>query len=290
MFEIEVKKKLHASHGSMLLDVTLQIEQGKFASIYGKSGAGKTTLLKILAGLILPEEGFIKAASETWFSKEKSIHEIPQRRKIGFVFQDYALFPNMTLYENLTFVLPDKKNKKRLLEIMEIMELGALAHQVPAMLSGGQQQRCALARALVREPDLLLLDEPFSSLDPEMRYVLQNEIIRIHRHFGLTTFMISHDPSEIYRLSDYVIEMDLGKIIRQGTPSEVFQHKEISGKIQLTGEVLDVIANDIVYVVKVIVGNNLMNVVITKEEALQLQSGDKVLISTKAFNPVLMKL
>ena len=289
-FKITVTKSLHSAQGKMLLDVDLAIEQGTFVSIYGKSGAGKTTLLKMFAGLTKPDTGLINAAADVWFNSEEKINIEPQKRKIGFVFQDYALFPNMTLQENLEFVLPDKKNKKRLTEVIELMELTALTSRYPAMLSGGQQQRVALARALVREPELLLLDEPFSSLDTEMRYLLQHEITRVHKHFGLTTILISHDISEIYRLSEYVIEMDLGKVVRQGTPATIFNHKELSGKIQLVGEILSIIPNDVVFVATILTGNNLIKAVLTKEEVMFLKPGDKILISSKAFNPILVKL
>ena len=290
MFTIEVKKELHSSQGNMLLEINLQVKQGTFISIYGKSGAGKTTLLKMLAGLVAPEQGVIRNANEVWFDKDARINLAPQKRKIGFVFQDYALFPNMTIRENLEFVLPNKKNKNRVNEILDIMELSELSSRYSTTLSGGQQQRVALARALVREPELLLLDEPLSSLDHETRIKLQNEIVKIHRHFGLTTILISHDPSEIYRLSDFVIEMDFGKIVRQGSPSDIFRYKEITGKVQLMGEVLEIIQNDIVFIVKIISGNNIMKVMVTKQEASTLTTGDKVLITSKAFNPVLIKL
>jgi len=290
MLEIDIKKKLHSSQGSMVLDVALHIEQGKFISIYGKSGAGKTTLLRMVAGLVHPDHGFIKSDHSVWFSKGKGIDLAPQKRKIGFVFQDYALFPNMTVQENLEFVLPDKKNRKRIGEILEMTGLTRLTSRYPSTLSGGQQQRVALARALVREPELLLLDEPLSSLDYETRLRLQDEIIKIHRHFFLTTILISHDPAEIYRLSDLVIELDFGKIIRKGLPSEIFQDKEISGKVQLLGEILAIEKNDVVFIAKVISGNNLMNIVVTREEASNLKPNDKVLISSKAFSPVIIKL
>jgi molybdate transport system ATP-binding protein len=290
MFEIEVKKQLHSSLGNMMLDITLNIEQGKFISFYGKSGAGKTTLLKMLAGLVQPDQGLIKADQEIWFSKEKRINVVPQKRKIGFVFQDYALFPNMTIQENLEFVLPDKKNRKRISEVLGIMELTELASRYPFTISGGQQQRVALARALVREPELLLLDEPLSSLDYETRLRLQDEIVKIHKYFRLTTILISHDSAEIYKLSDLVIEIDFGKIVRKGLPAEVFQNKEISGKIQLIGEILSIEKNDVVFIAKVISGNNIMKIVVTVEEASCLKPNDKVLITSKAFSPVIIKL
>lgn len=290
MIEIKVKKKLHSSQGEMLLDVDLHIEKGTFVSIYGKSGAGKTTLLKMLAGLVGPEEGYIRVSDTVWYDKKNSINLIPQKRKTGFVFQDYALFPNMSVRENLDFVNPDKKNNSRINEILEVTGLTELSSRLPSTLSGGQQQRVALARALVRQPELLLLDEPLSALDHEMRLRLQDEIAKIHRHFGLTTILISHEPSEIYRLSDSVIELDFGKIVKQGTPSEIFHHQEITGKIQLVGELLEISSHDVVYIAKVISGNKIIKVVITKDQALSLKSGDKVLITTKAFNPILIKI
>lgn len=290
MFQIEVKKKLHSSQGQMLLDIKLNIPKGSFISLYGKSGAGKTTLLKMLAGLIEPDEGFIYASDRVWFDKAKRINLVPQNRKIGFVFQDYALFPNMTVKENLEFVSPEKANTKRINEILELTGLTELASRSPATLSGGQQQRVALARALVRQPQLLLLDEPLSSLDNEMRLRLQDEIAKIHRHFGLTTILISHDPSEIYRLSDLVAEIYFGQIAKQGTPSEVFHHHEITGKFQIVGEVIEIVRNDIVFIVKVLSGNQIIKVVVTRNQAEEIKVGEKVLVTSKAFNPVLLKI
>ncbi len=275
MFSIEVKKKLHSSQGSMLLDVTLQIERGKFISLYGKSGAGKTTLLKILAGLVQPEAGLISTSDQIWFNKEKNIDLVPQKRKIGFVFQDYALFPNMTIQENLEFVLPNKKNKKRITEILDIMELTELSSRYPSIISGGQQQRVGLARALVREPELLLLDEPFSSLDHETRLRLQDEIVRIHKHFGLTTIMISHDHTEIIKLSDLIVELDFGKIIRQGKPSDFFNSTQ-TNKDSLTGEIVEILPTGNRYVIKIISENNTMNTTLTNQLASGLRVGDKV--------------
>lgn len=273
----------------MLLDVDLSVEKGSFVSVYGKSGAGKTTLLKMLAGLADPEDGCIKAGSEIWFDKSKKINVVPQQRNIGFVFQDYALFPNMSVRENLEFV-SGKKEQHYVNEILEVTGLTELSSRLPATLSGGQQQRVALARALVRKPQLLLLDEPFSSLDQEMRTQLQQETGKIHRHFGLTTILISHDASEIYRLSDKVVELDFGKILKQGKPEDVFHHNEISGKIQLMGEVLEISQSDVVFLVKIISGNKISKVVVTKDQAADLKPGDKVLMITKAFNPVLVKI
>ncbi|MCX6181754.1 MAG: ATP-binding cassette domain-containing protein [Bacteroidetes bacterium] len=287
MFEIQLSKKLHSAQGDMLLDIDLKIPEKQFVSIYGKSGAGKTTLLKMLAGIVQPDKGSIVSGQEIWFNHNTNLS--PQKRKIGFVFQDYALFPNMNVRENLEFVLTDKKNKNIVDELLEITSLTGLAQTSVTQLSGGQQQRVALARALVKQPELLLLDEPLSSLDHEMRWKLQDELIKIHKHFQLTTIMISHDTSEIYRLSDTVIKMDFGKIIQQGSPDELFHNNKVSGKVQITGQLISLSKNDVVYIAKILSGNNLMNVIITAEEAEKLSVGDTVLIVSKAFNPTVMK-
>lgn len=290
MIAVDVKKKLHAAHGEMLLQVSLQVPAGSFCSIYGNSGAGKTTLLRMIAGLLEPDEGVIQVGETSWFDHSRRINKAPQQRKIGFVFQDYALFLNMSIRENLEFVLPDRKLKSSVEEILELMGLSALANRSPATLSGGQQQRVALARALVRQPQLLLLDEPLSALDHEMRLRLQDEIARIHRHFGLTTLLISHDPSEIYRLSDLVVELEAGNIVKQGSPDAVFHHHEISGKIQIVGEVLQLEQNDVVYIARIISGNKIYKVVLSREQASSLAVSDKVLLASKAFNPVVVKI
>jgi molybdate transport system ATP-binding protein len=289
MFEIQLSKKLHSAQGDMLLDIDLQISEKQFVAIYGKSGAGKTTFLKMLAGITEPDKGSIVAGNEIWFNKEKKIALPPQKRKIGFVFQDYALFPNMSVRQNLDFVLPDKKNKNFVDELLEITGLSRLSSTSVTALSGGQQQRVALARALVKQPDLLLLDEPLSSLDNEMRLKLQDELIKIHKHFGLTTIMISHDTSEIYRLADTVIKMDSGKIVQQGSPDLLFHNHQVSGKVQIAGQLISLVQNDIVYIAQILSGNNLMKVIITKEEAGQLNIGDNVLIVSKAFNPTVIR-
>jgi molybdate transport system ATP-binding protein len=290
MYEITVKKKLNSSQGTMLLDVHLNFEKRKFISICGKSGAGKTTLLKILAGLIEPEEGSIKTGDSIWFDKNKKINISPQKRKIGFAFQDYALFPNMTVKENLEFVTPEKQNNKRIKEILDTTGLMALASRFPSTLSGGQQQRVALARALVREPELLLLDEPFSSLDNEMRLRLQEEIAGIHRNFGLTTVLVSHDLSELYKLSDHIVEIDLGKIIKQSNPSEVFPDKENTGKIQSFGKVIEISQVNSEFILKVISGNRIIKLPVAKELAAILKPGDSILLVSDIFNPEIIKI
>lgn len=222
MIEIKIKKLLHFATGKKDLDLNLILSKGSFNSIFGKSGAGKTTLLRILAGLTVPDSGFIKVDDQYWFDSRNKINLPPQKRGIGYVFQDFALFPNMTVKQNLIYALGSKNESRWVEEILEISGLTNLSSKNISSLSGGQQQRVALARALVRKPAILLLDEPLSSLDFETRAYLQDEILKIHKKYMLTTVLISHDKDEIKKMSDQVFHLELGEIVESGKPSEVF--------------------------------------------------------------------
>ena len=205
MIEIDISKKLFSAQGEFTLDLELNIAQGEFISLFGQSGAGKTTLLRCLAGLEQPDSGFIKVRGVTWFDSKAGIMLKTQYRHAGYMFQDYALFPNMSIRANLEFALRPGARRERVSELIELMGLGDLQQRKPDTLSGGQKQRVALARALAAEPDMLLLDEPFSALDHATRVRLQDEVMRMQRHFGLTTLMVSHDISEVYKLSQRVL-------------------------------------------------------------------------------------
>lgn len=290
MIDISLQKTLKSSAGEMKLDLKMQFEEGKLVTIYGKSGAGKSTLLMLLAGLMTPEQGYIKMEEEIWTDTRNKIFLPPQKRNIGFVFQEYALFPNMTVRENLCFGLAKGQSKEIIDKLVEIIDLGLLQSRKPNTLSGGQKQRVALARALVNQPRMLLLDEPLSALDQEMRLKLQSYILEVHREFGLTTLLISHDVSEIIRLSDFMIEMDQGKILRQGNPAEMFTNNRVNAKFQFTGEIISMIKQDFIVIVTVLIGNDLVKVIANDQEATNLQIGDKVLIASKAFNPIIHKI
>ncbi|MDH3323378.1 MAG: ATP-binding cassette domain-containing protein, partial [Flavobacteriaceae bacterium] len=270
MIEISVNKHLQAASGKMLLDVHLEIEKGKLVTLYGKSGAGKTSLLKIIAGLLPADHGKIIVEDIAWLDSQKKIDLPPQKRNIGFVFQEYALFPNMTVKENLLFAWSKGQDKKIISELIEIIDLGDLQNRKPQTLSGGQKQRVALARALVKKPQILMLDEPLSALDHEMRHKLQQYVIEVHKAYELTTILISHDVSEIIKMSDYLLEIDHGKIINKGVPTEVFTQNKGFAKFQLTGEVINIVKQDFIYIITVLIGKDLVKVVADDHEAKTL--------------------
>ena len=215
MIQIEIHKKLHGAHGDMDLDVNLEIQKGEFIALMGESGSGKTTLLRVLAGLE-NAEGDISVEDVLWLGNQKKLP--PQEREIGFIFQDYALFDNMNVEENLRFVNDDKALARRLLEMTE---LSRLSQRNVKGLSGGQKQRVSLCRAMMKQPKLLLMDEPLSALDPAMRTKLQDEILKLHNTFGTTTIMVSHDADASYHLADRIWVIDQGKIIADGPPKEI---------------------------------------------------------------------
>jgi len=281
MIDINITKKLFGSDGKMDLDININIEKGSFIALAGDSGSGKTTLLRILAGL---EEanGSIKVGNEVYLNANGSLK--PQKRGIGFVFQDYALFENMTVEQNLLFVKKDINLASHLLEVTELTEL---KNRLPKTLSGGQKQRVSLCRALMNKPKILLMDEPLSALDPTMRLKLQNEILSFHKEFNLTTIMVSHDPSEIYRLAKRVVVLKNGKIINDDTPKNVLLKTKGSAKFAFDGELLEIVKVDVINVAIISIGQQLVEVVVSNEEVKNLKVGQKISVSTKAFSPTI---
>lgn len=235
MIELSIGKKLHGAEGEMDLRVHVQLRKGEFVTLYGPSGAGKTSVFRMLSGLLQPDEGRIVVGDSVWFDQKEKISWKPQLRSIGFVTQDYSLFPNMSVRGNLEFALEKGQSKSSVDELLELIELGRLQHKMPAQLSGGQKQRVALARALVRKPKLLLLDEPLSALDMEMQTKLQDHILKIHREFGLTTLMISHDLIEVVKMSQRVLVMNQGRIAKDGKPVDALPLGILKGMIERGG-------------------------------------------------------
>ncbi|HTI92026.1 MAG TPA: ATP-binding cassette domain-containing protein [Puia sp.] len=326
MIEFRATKMLHTSSGHQLLDIGFQLKQGSILALYGPSGAGKTTILRILAGLTDTTTGYIKMSgpgngnhkggesgnsnpsgpgsqsSETspgnessqtggiWLDTSRHLNLPTRHRPIGFVFQDFALFPHLTVRQQLEFALPKKADRSIVTELLTMMELEELQHRKPALLSGGQQQRVALARAIARRPRLLLLDEPLSALDDEMRYRLQDFILKAHRFYQLTTILVSHYLPEIFRLADEVIVLENGRISKQDTAANIFLEEKISSKFRATGEIIDIKPADIVYIISILSANNIVKVIATGEEAAALHIGQKVVVASKAFNPIILPL
>ena len=289
MIRLTLRKRLHTARGDLELDTAMDIAPGEFIAIAGPSGAGKTTLLRMLAGLVRPDGGRIEVDGETWYDGAAGIHLPPQRRRVGMVFQDYALFPNMTVRGNLEFALPDRRARARVDAILEVTHLTELALRRPDTLSGGQKQRVALARALVSEPSILLLDEPLSALDPAMRARLQDEILTLQRRFSIAAILVSHDIAEVHRLATRVYCLEDGRIARQGTPSQVFGGGRISNKLRLTGMLLEITEAGVVRILSVLVGGEVVRVTALPADVEGLKAGDKVFLAAKAFNPMVFR-
>ena len=196
----------------------------------------------------------------------------------------------MTVRQNLQFAQQKGANGKLVSTLLEMVELTDLQDLKPGTLSGGQKQRVALARALAQEPEILLLDEPLTALDPKMRLKLQEYLIRVHREFHLTTLLVTHSISEISRLANKVLVLERGKIIKEGIPSDVLLKHNVSGKFKFVGEIISLEAADLMYVVNVLVQEQPIRVIATAEEARGLNPGDQVIVASKAFNPLIYKL
>ena len=263
---------------------SFHFEDNILTAIMGKSGIGKTTLLRVLAGL---EEAFgeIIVDGEIWLNEK--IKKPIQKRDIGFVFQDYALFPNLSVIDNLLYVKKDKDLAKQLLSLTDLYEL---KNRYPNSLSGGQKQRVSLCRALMKRPKILLMDEPLSALDSHMRLKLQDEILTLHKEFKTTTIMVSHDPSEIYKLASRVLVLKDGKIIDDGLPKDILLKTQGSQKFSFEGELLDIIKVDVINIAIVAIGQQIVEVVISNIETQNLIIGEKVNVSTKAFSPTIKKI
>ncbi len=278
------------SDGPLRLEVDFEISSEEFMILFGPSGAGKTTVLRMIAGLTDPDEGFIRAGDAIWFDSTKGINKSVQERQIGFVFQEYNLFPNMTVRQNLEYALKDKKEQPLINEYLDMVHLTELSNRRPGMLSGGQRQRVALVRALLRKPKIFLLDEPLSALDLELRLKLQDDIFSIHNRFKTPTLFVTHDLSEGFKLADRILMMEKGRIVRSGKPGEIFGEDILSGKFKFVGNILQMELEDFVCIVTVQIGSNLTKVVATADEAKAWRVGDRVLVAAKAFNPIIMPI
>ena len=274
------------------LDLSFEIPRGKITVLFGPSGAGKSTVLRLIAGLEIADSGKILHGEEVWFDDTRGINISPQQRSIGFVFQDYALFPHLTVEKNVAYGVKGKESAKTVKELISLIGLSGYEHCYPAQLSGGQKQRVALVRAMARNPDLLLLDEPLSALDWETRARLQTDVKQIIHQFQSTALYVTHDVSEVYKLADYVIVLDSGKIVKQGTPEDVFLGKRLSTRIQVVGKVIGIEHDTIMSTVTVLHADQFFNALIDREEieGLGLQVGDDVVMGAKSSDVILFKI
>jgi molybdate transport system ATP-binding protein len=205
MISIDIEKRLKAYKGEQVLKITAQFDNGSITKIYGPSGAGKSTFLKIIAGLVEPEKGKIAVDDLVWLDTASRISISPQRRKVGFVFQGYALFPNMTVQQHLEYVSDDAQ---WIHQLLTIGKLETFTSHKPEYLSGGQQQRLAILRAMAIRPKLVLMDEPFSALDPKMKSEIIPELKSLWDEFGTTVLIVSHNPRELDGLTAREMEIN----------------------------------------------------------------------------------
>jgi iron(III) transport system ATP-binding protein len=227
--DITIEKLSMSFAGNKVLDgVSFTVRDKEFVTLLGPSGCGKTTTLMCIAGLQAPDEGAIACGDETFVDRRAGIDQSAERRGLGMVFQSYALWPHMTVAQNVAFPLRLRKvanhiARERVAEMLALMELADHGARYPHQLSGGQQQRVALARALAYSPRVLLLDEPFSNLDAKLRERARDRLKEVQHALGLTTVFVTHDQHEALSMSDRILVMNDGRILRDGTPEEVYR-------------------------------------------------------------------
>ena len=227
---------LQETYGNFQLDIDFFTESSR-VGILGASGAGKSMTLKMLAGIMTPKRGRLVFAGKVLLDTGQRINIKPQKRKVGYMFQNYALFPSMTVEENIGAGIPKKKagREETIRQMVDRFRLKGLEKQRPPELSGGQQQRVAMARILASSPEMILLDEPFSALDVHLRDRMQRELLNQLKDYPGTVFMVSHNRDEIYRFSEEILIMDQGKIISQGRKKEVFARPATKAAAAMTG-------------------------------------------------------
>lgn len=225
-----ILRHINKSYGdkSVIQDVSLTAASGSFTTLLGPSGCGKTTLLRMIAGLEVPDTGEIILGDRCVFSKEKKIFIPPEKRGLGFVFQDFALWPHMTVFENVAFGLRAAgctgHLKEKVMHALEVVQLAELSARYPHQLSGGQQQRVSFARAIVTEPDLILFDEPLSALDALLRADMRIELRELTDRLHITSIFVTHDQAEAMSMSDRIAVLSNGRIEQYDRPEMIYSH------------------------------------------------------------------
>jgi len=298
MIEITIEKKLFISNNIHKLCAELRTRPGDKVVIYGKSGSGKTSLLKMIAGIIRPDEGRITMQGHTWFDATNNTNLPIQQRGIGFVFQDLALFPHMTVLEHLLFAQGKQKDSAYLDDLLNLTQLNNFTDKKPKQLSGGQQQRLAIIRALARKPQFLLLDEPFSALDPALRSDIRKELDALQTAQQFTLFLVSHDKEDTLGLANSYIELKDGKAFQQNNQSPshssaipgVSNDNIIYSKdtLNYTGSVQNIYPIELGYILDIQLNNEVLKLPVDAHTASKFNSGDTIKITTQNGQIVLM--
>ncbi len=221
---MELNLALKKSFEDFNIDVGLSVGE-ELLVLFGPSGAGKSLILKMISGIVRPDAGAVSVGTETLFDSSAGLNVPIRDRRVGFLFQDYALFPHMTVFENIAYgisYLPAKEIRERVGELLGVMRLAPFEHRYPRELSGGQKQRCALARTLATSPRVLLLDEPFSALDYQVREKLRADLLNIHSLYPITTILVTHDLEEAFMLGQRIAVVNNGRIEQIGSREDVF--------------------------------------------------------------------
>lgn len=290
MSSINVKLAKEFAGSDFRLDVDFSIPARKITVVFGPSGSGKSTILRLLAGLERIAEGRIIHDGKAWFDSGQGINLSPQERPVGFLFQDLALFPHMTVRENVAYGLERGKVEGRVDELLAMTELAGLEMRYPDELSGGQKQRLAFIRALAREPKLLLLDEPFSALDSTVKKRLYDEIITLQNRLSFTAVIVTHDIAEAYRLAEHSVVLKEGRVTREGSPEEVFLGKTLSTRIQIPAKVIAMESDEIHTLLTVEEGRRTFRVFVDNDEAGNIAVGDEVVVAAKASEALVFKV
>ena len=234
---VDIKKRLNG----FTLDASWEIGN-ELAVLFGQSGAGKSLTLQLIAGLMKPDSGIISSGENDYFDQARGINIPPYKRSFGYVFQDLALFPHMTVRENILYGskgVPDEEKLARLADLTGKFRIQGIGDKMPSEISGGQKQRVAFARALIRRPEVLLLDEPFSALDNALRIEMRAFLMQVREDFNLPVVLVTHDVYEAFTMPDRLIVYSNGRVVQTGTPSEVFS-RPASKEVELLVSAKDI--------------------------------------------------
>ena len=254
------------------------MKKGSFNALYGGSGSGKTSILNVISGIKYADKGKISISDIVWLDTENKINLPVNKRKIGVVFQNSVLFPHLSVYENILFSKDKNDSFDLMNELIELFSISDLLNYSTDILSGGQKQKVAIVRALIRNPDLLLLDEPFSAIDTEQRKQIQDSLLKAHQKLKFTALVISHDLEEVVRLSDNIFMIENGKIVKEGSAFSLFENKDEQEFIRLSGIILSIERIEAVQKMKVLIGNEIHTI---EKEKSNHQIGDRVEIEAK---------